>query len=274
MPLWVRISGPAGIVCSVNVDASAVLEDLKTAIEAETGIPAPRQRLLHGLREWCPRDNLTVQGLLTCDGCCCSDVQIDGNDGGAEDDDPWLPDVDLLLIQRSEEQVQQLLELEELDSSSAREWLRLAPEPVKENREMVLAAVAKDGLALLYACPQLKGDSEIVLTAVANNGLALQFAEKPLRADRGIVLAAVSDNGSALEHASLELQADHEIVLTAVTDNGAALEHAGPVLQADREVVLAAVQANAVALRFAGAELRRDPILVRIARQNSWWAPE
>ena len=59
---------------------------------------------------------------------------------------------------------------------------------------------------------ELKGDREIVLAAVSKNGGALQFAAEELKGDREIVLAAVSKDGCSLNHATNGLKADEEMM--------------------------------------------------------------
>lgn len=107
------------------------------------------------------------------------------------------------------------------------------------NRKVVLAAVAIEGIALEYA--QFKEDSEIVLAAVCQNGLALQYACPKLKADKKIVLAAVTQDGIAFQFASKELNNDHNIVLAAVSQHGEALYYASSELKMNREIVLAAL---------------------------------
>ena len=68
------------------------------------------------------------------------------------------------------------------------------------DRDVVLAAVAQNGLALEFAAPQFQADRAVVLAAVAQNGNAIQFAAAALKADRGVVLAAIAQNGLALRH--------------------------------------------------------------------------
>ena len=80
------------------------------------------------------------------------------------------------------------------------------------SREVVLAAVAQNGEALLYASDELKADREVVLAAVAQHGHALRHASAELKADRGVVLAAVAQSGYALGHASDGLKADRGLV--------------------------------------------------------------
>ena len=93
-----------------------------------------------------------------------------------------------------------------------------------QDRQVVLAAVMQNGLALQYAAlstrnrgayggravqpENWKQDRQVVLAAVSQNGLALQYAAPSLKGDQDLVLVAVSQNGRALEHAAAELQCD------------------------------------------------------------------
>ncbi len=66
------------------------------------------------------------------------------------------------------------------------------------------------GQLLAYA-PEYRGDREIVLAAVRQDGLALKFANPELRADREIVLVAVRQTRYAVRHADRALQNDAQV---------------------------------------------------------------
>eukprot|EP01051_Picozoa_sp_SAG22_P012986 SAG22_NODE_1405_length_4491_cov_3.141849_1_plen_1328_part_10 len=137
--------------------------------------------------------------------------------------------------------------------------VRDAAPAVQADKEVILAAVAKDPLAMKHAAAELQADVDVwtgkpfvelamacwsdrshVLAAVAQNGWALQHAADELRGDKEVVLAAVANNGYALRFAAEGLKGDREVVLAAVAQNGHALEDAAAGLKVDREVVLAA----------------------------------
>lgn len=120
---------------------------------------------------------------------------------------------------------------------------RRSSEKLRADREVVLAVVQRDGLALKYASDDLRADRVVALAAVAKNGLALQHASAGLRADREIVLAAVEENGLALQHAHGDVRADRGVVLAAVMRDCRALSHASEDLRADRGIVSASVRA-------------------------------
>ena len=136
--------------------------------------------------------------------------------------------------------------------------LRHASEELRNDREIVLAAVSQYAYALEYASEELRNDREIVLAAVSQYAYALEYASEELRNNREIVLAAVSQNGRALEYASAELRNDREIVLAAVSQYGYALKYASEELRNNHEIVLAAVSQDGYALKYASDELRND----------------
>ena len=163
------------------------------------------------------------------------------------------------------------------------------------DREVVLTAVVKDGMALAFASRELRSDSTVVRTAVSQSGCALQFATKKQRSDRRTARLAALNNGLALQYAGATLRNDEDVAISAISQNGDALQFASvtmrsnrdvvlcakcgyalkfasPECQADREVVVAACSQNGCALQFASPELRRDRSLVRIAAMNDWRA--
>jgi sulfur relay (sulfurtransferase) complex TusBCD TusD component (DsrE family) len=112
-------------------------------------------------------------------------------------------------------------EMEEMVLAAVTHALKFASVALKNDRDIVLAAVNQNGHALQYASVELKNDREVVLTAVTQNGNALQFASLELKNDRGVVLAAVTYDGFVLKFASHELQNDYEVMIPAVANGWA-----------------------------------------------------
>lgn len=137
--------------------------------------------------------------------------------------------------------------------------LQFASDRLKNDRDIVLAAIKKEGLALEYAAQVFKNDNEIVLTAVRQDGYALMLASAALKGNKEIVLAAVLQNGCALQYASDALKNEKEIVLSAVQQDGYALCFASDLLKNDKDIVRAALQNYDKALYFASEQLKKDP---------------
>ena len=155
--------------------------------------------------------------------------------------------------------------------SDTHEWdyfpvLKYASERLRAIKNVVMAAVQKNGQALFWASSDLRADKEVVMSVVHRCGRALAYASEHLCADKEVVIAAVTQCGWALHYASVELRADKEVVMTAVTQTGHALRHASVELRSDREVIMVAVnQTVDDALRYASKDLRADKEVVMAA---------
>ena len=94
--------------------------------------------------------------------------------------------------------------------------LEFMSDSLRNDREIVLESVKKEGLALQHASAQLKASLTVCAAAVAHNGYALRFCGPAQRDDPAIVHAAVRQNVRALEHASERLRGDPETVELAI----------------------------------------------------------
>jgi len=141
---------------------------------------------------------------------------------------------------------------------------------LRGDREVVMAAVERDGLTLQRAADDLKADREIVQAAVQDKGGALEFASEALRRDREVVMTAIREDACALEHASEELRGDREVAAEAVQHNSFAISSVAPSMRSDREIILASVQRNPFALEHASEELMADhDFLLAVVRKNA-----
>ena len=176
-------------------------------------------------------------------------------------------------------------------------FLRESPEEIRDNDELVAAAVGSFGGALEFASSRLQGTKQIVISAVQNDCRALQYADEAMKDDLDVVMAAVnaqigyaSANGQS--HFEIAAHCGHDemfggfacasprirdmadVVLTVVTGVGSTLKNASYRLQNDREIVLAAVRNTGSALRFASPKLKSDPEVVQAALAQSALAIE
>lgn len=174
--------------------------------------------------------------------------------------------------------------------------LRSLPEEARSDRQVVLAAVRKAGLAVQHASEDLRADPELMLIAVRLNAESVQFAAGKAAASRDVFLAAVAADGELLQFASLplrgdadlgaraaeqspeilgrdwfpeSLRADWKVVHAAVRQSGKLLQHASKSLRGDRALAIAAVKNNAEALRHVPEPLRSDPELGLLAVQRN-----
>ena len=141
---------------------------------------------------------------------------------------------------------------------------------IKNNKDLLLAAVKTNGYVLDYASKELKNDKEVVLAAVKTNGFALYYASARLQGDQEVVRAAVKNNGWALYCAAIRFRDNKEVVLTPIRNNPHALDYASDRLQDDRDIVKEACKMSALSFYFASRFIKsnRDLIKEEISLKN------
>jgi len=250
-PLEVRVlGGLAGeIICLVAVQRHWNVGDLKAGVEAMDGTPPSQQRLVfrdQPLNE----DMEPLQQVL-----CLDEVPL----GSTDPLEVAMTRVDPDWSELLDDIADGMVSLEDLD------------EEMRENRDVVLAAVREGGWRLQYAGEAALADREVVLVAVSNCGDALQYASEELRRDRQVVLTAVSRAGQALRHASDKLRGDRDIALRAIRESwkGTAAQHVAGELFFCRNFMLDAVVVSPGAMVFAPSHIaeNRDFVL-EAARLN------
>ena len=206
--------------------------------------------------------------------------------------------------------IQNLLSRSEDGKADIEDYLRSEEQVtyrLKNKKEVVLAAVMNDGMALQHASPGMRGEPEVVMAAVMKDGMALQHASQKLKDTVKIVKAAVSQDERAIKYASSRLQEKESIlkileskkteesqtdrpfrtpnkeqhgenekdfwndrtkVLEAVKNDGRSLIHATK-YRNDKEVVLAAVSNYGEALQWASRTWKNDPEVVETAIANT-----
>ena len=104
--------------------------------------------------------------------------------------------------------------------------------------------MGNNGLALQYASERLRDDKDVVLAAVKEDGHTLQFVSDRLRDDKDVVMAAVKQEGYILDYASSRLKDDEEVVLAAIKEYAYVLEIASDRLKNDYNFIKEAYMAN------------------------------
>jgi hypothetical protein len=141
----------------------------------------------------------------------------------------------------------------------------IASDSLKDDKDVVLAAVKNCFYAFQYASNRLKDDKNIVLTVVKQYGGNLKDVSTRLKNDKEVVGAAVQQNGQALQFASTILKNDKYIVSDAVKQDGLALQFASSTLKNDKDVVSAAVKQNGFAIEYASDTLKNDKDIIAAA---------
>lgn len=129
---------------------------------------------------------------------------------------------------------------------------------LRNNKEIVLAAINQYCYALRFASEQIKSDQEVVFSAVNQNPLSLQYASEKLLNDRQFIKMVVKKDGMALQYVGENLQTDKELVLLALSNNGMALKYVNNELREDVEVISTALKQEQMAMEFVSYAKRAE----------------
>lgn len=267
MSIVVKINNLSGPLCSINADQNWTVAELKMALAKVVGVPRRQQRLLFGFAPL--RESDRIGDVLTDDQVTFARIAV------SAEAEYWIARV----RHRSGE-------------------LSSAPDAMKRDHEVVLAAMQGDKAVIRFAAPELLSDRDFAAAVVAWSGEALEHLLPSWKADKTIVLTAIKQSPRAIRHASDSLRSQKDFLIEAIScSKGLALQSLSqdriqdrelqqaavranwmmlgwlrkqaPSLSNDAEVVFAAVANNGCALEFASSELRDDTALVALALQQS-----
>lgn len=129
---------------------------------------------------------------------------------------------------------------------------------LKNDKEVVLAAVIKDDFNIYFANPRLQGDKDIMRVVVNSSPEHICYASPTLLDDREFMLWAVKQGAGVLISASDRLLDDKELALIAVDRPDRTFKHLSKRLQDDKDVVLLAVKHNRANLAHVSERLQKD----------------
>lgn len=248
--LKLQIYQPSGNVHEVDAKPTSCVRDVKSALQAVSGIPADEQRLIcHGKE---------LEDL---------DYILEHAPGAQE----------FLLLRRSPEHA-------ELLSQLVQDEYRLAgaPEEVTANADLMLSVARQNPQAFRYVSEELRADPSFVLAALRHRGecqrdihghgsLVLQYASMQCRENRECVLAAIADDPSAFAYAAGPLTSDRDFVLEVLRRDGSMLRFVPADFQADPQMVLAA---GSKSVMFASQEIKANCALTVVGlRLDPMWLP-
>lgn len=146
--------------------------------------------------------------------------------------------------------------------------LQYAPDWLRDDEIIGMAAVRQHARAYVYLSPRLKVMREIVLATIHNASQYIVDIPSVYYSDPDVVFAAVNSYGVTVMHFPTYV-VTKEVALAAVRSAGVALVHM-PQWSDDEDVVTAAVQNQCAALPYASdaLQLRRDLVLSSV--RNNW----
>lgn len=139
--------------------------------------------------------------------------------------------------------------------------LEYAKENIKNDPEIMLLAIKKDGKYFKYASEELKNNKEFVMKALELSEGIYKHINDEFKKDTSVLLKAVEKDKSALYYADDSLKMDRDLAFEILKKGGIISRYHGD----DREVMLEAVKVDGWNLRMASDRLKNDEEVVKLA---------
>ena len=120
-------------------------------------------------------------------------------------------------------------------------WLQFASMELRNNFDIVMAAVKAWGGAVRLASQRLKTHYEIAMAAVRKEAIAFQYVSDDLQNNFQLAMVAVKQCGWLLIDVSDELKNNYQVVKAAVEQDGRACRYASDEMRADLSILAAAI---------------------------------
>jgi len=175
--------------------------------------------------------------------------------------------------------------------------LQHASDEMRNNEQVVMAAVTENGCALRFASDEMKNNHRVVIAAIKpceSRGTgttsmffseeefhceALDYASDNLKSNEDFLVDALSYNGLALRFASEDMRNNERIVIAAITpcpvfgriakqrmeSDARAFRYASDNLKNNEDFLVDALSYNGLALQFASEDMRNNKRVVMAA---------
>lgn len=140
---------------------------------------------------------------------------------------------------------------------------------MKNNKEVVMAAVSTHGNSICWASKKLQDDLEIIQTAIKTYPLAIKNASARIRDNIDIVREVSSIDHRCFDYASDRLKNNKELVIYLSQYTIKTAEMISYELQNDEEVCRAYISSHGFAIRWFSDRLRNDPKIMALAIENA-----
>lgn len=134
-----------------------------------------------------------------------------------------------------------------------------------------LKTVKEAGGLLQQAPAYLRQDKDVVLAAVTQTWRAMNFCHESMLADPDVALVGLEQDERAADLISPSLWHDRDFMLQAVRIDWALLERAGDELIEDRDIALAVVEGSWAGLDLLHPKFYEDVEVLRIAGHTGGW---
>ncbi|WP_422137803.1 DUF4116 domain-containing protein [Endozoicomonas sp. ALC020] len=150
-----------------------------------------------------------------------------------------------------------------------RDGLKCASQRIRNDKDLVIAALARHPHSLEYVGEELQSVAEVVMHTVTKDGCYLQYASPTLQDDEKVVIAAVTNSSGALKYASERIRSDKNIIKTLIAINVNNLIYVNKTILEDPEYMLDLIAKDSAAFIFVAPELKQNEAFIEAAKKRN-----
>lgn len=90
--------------------------------------------------------------------------------------------------------------------------LQYSSKKIKDDKEIAMIGVSRNGLVLQFVSEKLKNDKEVVSEAIKNDERAILFADKQIQNNKETIIELMKENRNIFKYLNSNLQNDKEII--------------------------------------------------------------
>lgn len=136
------------------------------------------------------------------------------------------------------------------------------PVYLRNDKQIVITALKRDGCELKYASESLRNDPEVVLLAGSKTSDAYVWASESLLDDENFMYKAISISPDVILLASIRLKNNHDLIIHAINQSADVLRFLSDDVRDNTQIILYAISKNSDALRYASDRIRNSSDIV------------
>ncbi|WP_257292200.1 DUF4116 domain-containing protein, partial [Endozoicomonas sp. ONNA1] len=151
---------------------------------------------------------------------------------------------------------------EKVRKALVKDGLNYVSQQVRNDKELVLEAIAAHPIDLKYVGQELKGDKDVIIAAVTRRSRSMQDVSPEIPDYDEVVTAVIAKRPKALKYASERIRGDKNIIKSLMNHSIVYLGYASKTLFNDREYMLDLIEHNARAFEFSSPRLKNNEAFV------------
>ncbi|WP_448216769.1 PEP/pyruvate-binding domain-containing protein [Endozoicomonas sp. 2B-B] len=158
---------------------------------------------------------------------------------------------------------------EKVRQALLKDGLEYASQRVRNDKDLVLEAIAVHPFNLKYVGAELKSDKDVIVAAVTQKSYCMSCVSPELPNYDEVVIAAIAKRPAVVRYASEKIRSDKNIIQSVITHNIDYLAYASNTVLNNYHSMLDFIEQNPRAFEFAAPGLKLNKAFIEAAKQRN-----